>query len=149
MSKATSARVVLKGDPLQKEAPVQAAQTVIPGQLVERIGINVQPHSTANGSAEPLFARERDLFGKDKDEVIPAGDQCMFVAGRQGDEIQAFLLDGENVVEGDELVSAGTGALQSAPAPVAGTPSDRVVAYAIEAVNNTSGGDVRIEVEVA
>ncbi len=145
MSKATSARVVLKGDPLQKEAPVETGQTVIPGQLVERIGINVQPHSTADGTAEPLFARERDLFGKDKDEVIPAGDQCMYVAGRQGDEIQAFLADTENVVEGAALSSAGTGALQA----VGGAAADRVVAYAIEAVNNTSGGDVRIEVEVA
>ena len=150
MPKVRSARTVIKGDPIQKEAAVAAAQTVTPGQLLERIAAGtVQPHSTADGSNGKLFARERDVFGKDRTEVVAAADQAMFIAARSGDEIQALLADGQNVVIGAALVSDGAGALKAPATPVATTPSNTLVGFALEALNNTSGSPSDIIIEAA
>ncbi len=143
MTKTRSARTVIKGDPIQKEKPVAAGQTVTPGQLLERIAADtVQPHSTVGGRNGRLFARERDVFGKDRTEVVAAADQAMFVAARIGDEIQALLADGENVVIGELLQSDGAGALESQAALGFG------VGVALEALNNTSGSPSDIVIEV-
>jgi hypothetical protein len=63
-----------------------------------------------------------------------------------GAEINAWLNYGENVAKGAALVSAGDGTLAAV-----GTGEDAaIIAYAMEAVDNSSGGvDVRIEVEAA
>ena len=146
MTKIRSARTVIKGDPIQKEAAVETGQTVQAGQLIERIAAGtVQPHSTANGTQAKLFARERDVFGKDRSEVVAADEQAMFICARSGDEIQALLADGENVVIGAVLSSDGAGALQA----VAGTAPNRVVGFALEALNNTSGTPSDIIIEAA
>ncbi len=150
MTKARSARTVIKGEPIQDEAAVAVGQTVRGGQLLERIAAGtVQPHSTADGTAQKMFARERDVFGKDRAEIVPAGDQSMFVIARSGDQIQARLATANTTVIGDALASAGTGALKLPAAPVAGTAPNIIVGFALEAITNVSGSDVDIIIEAA
>lgn len=140
--------VILKtreGGPLRKEGVTDEAVT--PGHLIERGGGNdVQKHSSANGNALPMFALENDLVGDDIDDDYDSGDTVQYGVFTTGEEVNALLAYGENVAAGAALTSAGDGTLHAA----AGSDPDRIVGYAAEAVNNTTGGAaVRIAVEVA
>lgn len=150
MSKAASDRILVKGEAIQSEAKVGVAGTLTPGELVEFDGsAELQVHSTADGTAQKRFVRERDLFGKDKLEAIPVGDNALTIVPVPGSTVQAFLADGENVAVGDSLVSDGLGSLKAPATPVATTPANIVVAFAAAALNNTSGSPARLNVEVA
>ncbi len=150
MTKLVSDRVLVKGTAIQSEAKVGAAGTITPGELVEFDGSeDLQAHSTADGAAQAAFARERDLFGKDKDEAIPVGDNVLRIVPIKGAVVQAFLADTENVAKGDALVSDGLGSLKAPAAPAAGTAANIVVAFADAALNNTTGSRARLNVEVA
>lgn len=143
-----SKSIILKtreGGPLRKELVTDEAIT--PGHLVERGGAQeCQKHSTANGSALPMFALENDLVGDDLDDAYASGETVQLGVFAPGEEVQAWLAYGETISEGDPLTSAGDGTLHAA----AGTAPDRVVAYAAEDKTNTTGGAaVRIDVEVA
>lgn len=133
------------GSPRRDEGVTDEA--VSPGDLLEYGGSNdVQKHSSANGSAQKMFALENDLVGDDIDDDYASGETVQIGHFVPGDRIQAWLAYGENVAKGAALTSAGDGTLHAA----AGSDPDRVVAYAAEAKNNTTGGAaVRIDVEVA
>lgn len=140
--------VILKsreGGPLRKEGVTDEAIT--PGHLIERGGANdVQKHSSANGNALPAFALENDLVGDDIDDDYASGETVQYAVFAPGEEVNALLAYGENVSEGAALTSAGDGTLHAA----AGSDPDRIVGYAAEDKNNTTGGSaVRIAVEVA
>ncbi len=150
MSKAASDRILVKGEAIQAEAKVGVAGTLTPGELVEFDGLAaLQVHSTADGTAQKRFVRERDLFGKDKLEAIPVGDNALIIVPIPGSIVQAFLADGENVAKGASLVSDGLGSLKAPATPVATTPAGIVVGFAAAALNNTSGSPARLNVEVA
>lgn len=150
MTKLVSDRVLVKGTAVQSEAKVGAAGTITPGELVEFDGsADLQAHSTADGAAQAAWARERDLFGKDKDEAIPVGDNVLRIVPIKGAVVQAFLADTENVAKGDPLVSDGLGSLKAPATPIAATPANIVVAFADAALNNTTGSRARLNVEVA
>lgn len=156
-------KIILRGDPIRKEAPVGAS--VIPGMLVafDPVLEELIPHGVAGGNAAPAFAVEQDFLGKTIDDpyvVGPGGhDRAQYVISRQGDEIYAFLAPGENVAKGAFLESDGLGALQEhTPLAADGAgalPANQVVyvrpivARAIEAVDNALGiVPVRIRAEV-
>lgn len=134
-----------EGGPLRKEGVTDEA--VSPGHLIEKGGgQDVQKHSSANGNALPRFALENDLVGDDIDDDYASGETVQYAVFTTGEEVQAWLAYGENVSEGAALTSAGDGTLHAA----AGSDPDRIVGYAAEDKNNTSGGSaVRIIVEVA
>lgn len=150
-------KIVLKGDPIQKEGTATAV-AITPGELLEWSGGLLQAHATAGGNAQPMFAVENDQIGDGIDDDYAASAEVKYVVARPGDEVYAILEDGHNVAKGDPLESAGDGTLQpwntegQATDP-ATTPvnTDSVVAYAAEAVDTTGTptATARIKVEAA
>ena len=144
MSAFIGKNILIKGDPIRKEA--QAAGAIIPGHLIESDGAGkFQVHGTAQGAARKLFAQETDFIGNENsvaqiDVAYALDDTVQANAHRLGDEVFAILADGETIVEGDELESNGDGTL------IKLTTGERV-AWALEAVT-TSGSTDRIIVEI-
>jgi len=145
-------RIVLKGDPIRKEAVVGIAVT--PGYLVEFDAVNaLQPPSEPAGNARKAFAVVADLVGGDVDDAYAVDDTGFYVIGRSGDEIYAWLPAGAAaIVAGNALESNGDGTLclSAVAEATVNTERDGIVAYAMEAVDNSGGAaPVRIRVEVA
>lgn len=133
---------------------------VTPGMLLEVVGeteggkyLEVQPHSEVAGPALTRFAEVRAhpprgdqtrTLRKEQDYDEP-GEMVEVIRFRDGDTSDNLLLaDGEDVSAGDPLVSDGEGALQAAAAD--GSEDAAIICEAEEAVNNTTGEAVRIEV---
>ena len=136
--------IVIKGDPLLKEA--NAAEAITPGHLVrfDDAG-DIEKHDTSEGRAAKMFAVERASAGQDIGTDYKEGDLARYGVGRSGDEFYALLADGEDVSKGDALASAGGGNLKASPAE----PNDGViVAYALEDKAATGAAE-RIRVEAA
>jgi len=133
----------------------EAAAAITPGMLIELTSAGkVQKHSSAGQFAEKMFALENELEGGGIDDAYAAADQVQcWIAGR-GDQVYAFLADGENVAIGDILESHGDGYLQKADAESAGSATypDSVIGIALEAVDmsGSSGEDPsgRIKIRV-
>lgn len=129
---------------------IAAGEVITPGALVARSAGTYLNHATAGAAAQPAFALEQDEInaGQRADPPVPAvdfpyasGDLIKVGNGRPGASFWALLASGQNISDGDDLFSAGTGELT-------GTGTD-AVARAIEAVDNTAGpGAARIRVEV-
>lgn len=153
MTTPTPKKVILKGDPIYKELPLEALDIygdggITPGMLIERTGTGtVQPHSTATGLAAPImFAVEDALFeGRDIDSVYDQdGEVVRYAVCRPGDEVYALLAAGNDTVDKDALLASnGDGTLR--------VSSTNPVARTLEDVDNdpgTGGAAVRIKVEV-
>jgi len=152
--------IVLKGDPLQKEKV--AAGTITPGDLIERTSAGkVQRHSTKGGDAFPImFAIEDSLQGNEIGDNYSTGDQVQFVCPRPGDEIYAYLAQGENVSIGDPLESDGDGKLRKHTTKTVAASSAQelsetiysqpVVGIALEALDlsTSADSDTRIKIEI-
>lgn len=162
MSRDHPDKVHVKGKAHVERIDSQAGADLEPGQLVEKSDVleaGTQnytpvyvPHGTDGGRADPVFVRKRGEMGETYDDVIPSGEyvQCLFAAPSNG--IYAHLAAGETVTAGDDLVSAGNGALRARDTD--GTAPDDaggvVVATADEDVDNSGGTDaVGIYIEVA
>lgn len=154
----TDRTIVLKGDPLRYEGVANAAIT--PGHLIEEMSTGkLRKHATAGGNAAKLFAIENALEGQEVGDDYSAADQVQYVAARPGDEIQAWLADGENVSIGDPLESNGDGTLRKhtprvESSALAGQTEylNVIVGFAREALNlaaTTSLTDTRIRIRVA
>jgi len=149
--------ITLKGKKISLRKEADAAAAITPGQLLEEdTNGEVQPHSTAGGSAQPAFAIENGMIGDDIDVDYSVGDNVHYRVFNKGAEVYAFLANGENVSIGDLLESDGAGALQAYTAQAVdegGTGTytiydNAIVVKAKEALNNTSGSPSRIKVEV-
>lgn len=161
MTKTAPSRIIIKGDPFYEEYPLKASVDIMPGMLIEYDGADVKPHATAGGNASPLFAVENALIGDGIDVAYTEdGEAVLFAKCRPGDRVYALLKTGNNVAINDFLGSGGAGNLQkhtnasqavneggSATYTIAQVP-EGIVARALEAVNNSSGVDARILVEV-
>lgn len=147
--------VLLKGDPIRKEAIAGGAIT--PGHLVDfdNNGALVV-HATAGGDAAPRFAIEEEFIGDGIDTAYAAGDQVQYVIARPGDEIYAILAAGQQITIGMALESAGNGTLRAHTQPVVdvGAAQDysiatnAIVGYALENVT-TVAAVARIKIEAA
>ena len=128
-----------------------ALEAFSPGHLVE-LDSNDEfgKHATAGGNVAPiLFALEDDLQGDDIDDEFSDGDKARAWQPLPGDQVYAFLADGQNVSKNDLLESNGAGALTAYVAD-SGTVTvypNQIVAKADEALNPTSG-DARILVTI-
>lgn len=137
----------------EREGILDSASTPItPGMLLEKVTDfsarpKLKPHATAAGAASTLIpvmvAIEFPIrMGADIDTAYAvAGEAVPYVIPLPGDHLYMFLETGNNVAAGALLESNGAGALQAAS--TGATPF-----RALEAVNNTSGSNVRIRVEV-
>lgn len=132
--------IELYGYGCQHEAT--ALGTITPGMLVERASGGVQAHSTAGGPANTQFANEYALTGRTIDDDYSTDDQVIFNSYGPGAGIYALLATANDITEGDFLASNGDGALKAVAA------DEVAVAQALEDLNNTSGSNSRIRVEV-
>jgi hypothetical protein len=141
-SSTTPKTVLLKGNPIRKEAA--AGGTITPGHLVARANTGkFVVQASADIDVAKAFALEADLIGKGIDDNYAADDQVQVAYCRPGDEIYALLpANAAAVVIGDFLQSNGNGALKKLASGVA-------IAVALEAVDNSGGATpARIKVEV-
>lgn len=147
--------IALKGEFERKEG--EASEAITPGELVEFGGSNdIQRHSTAGDNARKAFALENDLIGDDISTDYDSGDTVQYGVFNQGAEVNALLPTGTasavSISKGQALESAGDGTLQAYGTATESTPVnvDKLVGYALEAVDNSSGSsEARIEIEVA
>jgi hypothetical protein len=139
----------LKGEGQVKEAAAGGAIT--PGHLITRNTSNqFVVHAGAEANAYAMFALEKDFVGKDLSSAYVATERVQAVVPLPGAEIYALLpASALAVVIGDELVSNGDGTLKKVTTAAVTTLNlRRVVARALEAVDNSAGGTpVRIKVE--
>ena len=143
MSSATNPKTIVLSPEDGVEREAEASGDITPGQLVERVsGGKVRRHDDAGEAAQLAFAVEFRETGRGIDDDYVDGDQVKYQVLPEGVEVYAFLQEGENVTEGDELASNGNGNLKAAAA------GDNIVAIAAEDVN-ASSGDTRVTVETA
>ena len=150
-------KILLKGDPIAKEA--EASGSITPGMLLDRNGSKIQAHGSTGGNAEALFADMEDYVGEGIDTDYADADKVKFLFCRPGDEINALLTCGATAYSiGDYLESDGNGYLKSYSAPefsggdISGSNqtiySKAPVVQAIEATTGSTGSHDRIKVEV-
>lgn len=143
--------IFMKGKGQIKEG--NAGGAITPGHLLNRNTTANQyvVHATAEGNAYPVFALEKDFVGKDITSAYVSGERVQALHALPGDEVYALLPAAAlAVVIGDELVSNGDGTLKKVTAAAVAVGNvRRVVARALQAVDNSAGGAVaRIKVEV-
>jgi len=114
------------------------AVAIKPGFLLEMASATtIQAHSSAAGNALPMFAIEDQFQGKaiTADYAVSVKIQCWIP--RRGDQVYAYLADGENASAGDFLESNGAGSLQVHAADASNVPviGDAIIGVALEAVN--------------
>lgn len=121
-----------------------AAAAITPGHLIELISDGtVRNHATASGNALPMFALEDELQGKGIDDDYAAADrvQC-WIPGR-GDIVNALLKDGQSVVAGDFVESAGDGTLQKWVVDSTGDYAPaQIIGVVVTAVDMSGSSDV-------
>lgn len=131
------------GNVLQSEEGA-AASAITPGMLVVRNSSgNWIPHGTAAEAAGVPrdFAMERDEMGKDMDTAYAVGDRVKVAHLCAGERVNALIANGVNVAIGAKLESAGNGTLRA-------VTTGQVLGIALEAVNNTSGANARLRVQI-
>jgi len=149
--------ILLKADELYNpnlSESYQANAGITPGHFVELLSTGkVRKHATAGGAITPLIAKEN--IGGGAITLDYSTDDLVQVAWlREGDEVYALLLDGENVAIGDKLESGAGGTLRKVVADTsAGTVKvGSIIATALEAVNmsGSAGADPsgRIRVKI-
>lgn len=147
---ATPKTILLKGDGLYREKTAGGAIT--PGHLIMPNSSDQVVVNTGNvTNVYPLFAVEDESQGKTISDAYASGDLVTFIRPNPGSEIYALVpAAAAAIVIGDLLVSNGDGTLKKDTAPaVAANNVDRVIARALEAVNNSGGGTpARIKVEI-
>lgn len=141
------------------EEYVATAYTITPGHLVqlENTG-KIQKHgNAAQNVLPPMFACEDELQGKSIDDAYVASSRVQVWIPYRGDQVYALLADGQNVVIGDALESAGDGTLQKHVADVDASNDSTtiygnvIVGVALEAVDltasaNTTAGRIMIRI---
>ena len=133
------------------ESPCQAAVTIVPGMLLDWGTTNtVKPHATAGGNAVGRKVAVENPWsdhgsGQAIDHAYAAGESVGYIDAAAGDVLYMFLETAANVAKGAPLQSNGAGALE---AHVAGAV-EGIIGYAYEALNNATGSNARIRVEIA
>jgi hypothetical protein len=134
--------VKLLGEPIQDEDD-KAAAAITPGMLVNWNGSgDLVPHATAAATVvASTFAMEREEMANDIDTAYAIGDTVKVGFFGPGCRVNALVANAVNVAKGATLESAGNGTLR---AVTTGKP----VARALEAINNTSGANARLRVQI-
>lgn len=147
-------KILLKGDPLQKEAAVYTGATITPGMLLQYVTNEntIRPHQTASGNAAAMVAIENALEGDEILDDYSAGEMCQYVHLRPGDEFLALLAGSSSTSLGTFLVSNGDGywkayATETEATSGLGTEESKrsVLAMALEAKSGSSSGDTHVK----
>lgn len=132
----------------------KAAGEITPGMLIELTSAGtVQANSGAGLACQKMFATEDELQGRTIDDNFAATEPVQCWVANPGDEVLAWLADGEDVAIGDKLVSDGAGKLKAITADSsAAVIEETPIAEALEAVDmsGSSGADPsgRIKVRI-
>ena len=123
--------------PYQYEEYV-STEDLLPGHLVELDSSGtIGKHATEWGRNERMFVEESALVGQNDTTTIDSGETTPVILPGLGSQVRALLADGEVVVIGDWLGSAGDGTLQKFDEDSAGT-DDFAVGVAMEAKDLTA-----------
>ncbi len=99
--------IIVKGNPVRGER--EAASAITPGHLVEFIAANtIQKQAGDSTRFMPIFALENSLIGDEIGTDYEAAARVQYGIFNSGDEVYAWLSDGEAVVIGDELMAGTT-----------------------------------------
>lgn len=140
-------KIVLIGEGRYVEA--KAASVVTPGHLIQQLSSGtIQKHSTAGGYAETYFAQEDPLQGHTIDAEYASNATVMGYIANRGDEVNAFIKAGQNIVIGDLLISGGDGTLIKNGTQASGVAVKQIVGVAQEAVNLTASAAVATRISV-
>ena len=144
----------INGEPVVNEALAAASTAIKPGHLVEELAAGtVQEHSGAGLNAQKLIALTDLPTGGTIDDVYTVAATVRygaFHAGQKG--FLRLAASAAAVVIGKALESDGDGTVRILTTDTAtdDTQRDSIVAYAVEAVDNSGGGsEVFIEVRFA
>ena len=133
----TARRIHSKGPYTYEEYKALAAN-VYPGHL---ISVNADgyiiPHGLIGGKGEAMFAMEDALQGKNVETVYAAAALAGCILPSQGCEVYARIQDGQDIDEGDPLMSGGDGTLIIL-ADYSGADADEIIAYAAEDIDATA-----------
>lgn len=148
-----SLRTSFTGTPILSERLAGAAG-ILPGHLVEESGTaDVIVHGTAAVNAQRLFAQANIGNGGTIDQAYADNETVSYGAYHSGQEVNALVAASATAIAlGAALESDGDGTLRTATADAATdtVQRDSIVAYALEAVDNSGGGTVvRIKVRIA
>jgi len=138
---------------IHSERLAASGSAIVPGMLVEETGGEVQEHSTAADGGQKLFALPDLTNGGTIDTAYAVGGLVRYGAANAGQEAYALVAAAATAVtDGAPLESAGDGTLRvvTSDAATDDTQRNAIIAYAIEAVDNSGGGTTaRIKVRVA
>lgn len=151
----TPKKIVLKS-PYSRYDEAIGSGVITPGHLLARtsaarndLGLDtVVKHATLGGAAERMFAIEDALQGNTIDDDYASGDVVRLHHALPGDEIYAFLSDGEDVAAGDNLESNGDGTLKKATGTNLETGHIAVAMEDVDLTTGTATADGRIRVRI-
>lgn len=118
-----------------------AKEAITPGHLVQlHSNGKVQKHADEDGNAVVMFAFEDELQGKTIDDAYVTDNPVQVWVPYRGDQVNALLNHGENVVAGTFLVSAGNGCLKAIedPTSMGNVETMQIVGMALEPMNATA-----------
>ena len=137
--------IQLKGNGIRNEALANTSG-ILPGHLIELMSTGkIRVHATAGGSApERAFAVEDELQGGEIDTAYSSGAIVQYNIFNRGDEVYAWLLNGESVVIGDKLESAGNGELRKVVADTSArtVAVQSIIGIALQAVDMSGSAGV-------
>jgi hypothetical protein len=129
------------------------AVAITPGHLLELTSAGLaQKHHTAGGAVLPaMFAVEDELQGGGIDNAFDVSSKLQCWIPTRGDQVYAFLKDGENAIIGEALVSAGDGTLKCLATDSASVLAESIIAVALENVDltasaNTAAGRIIVRI---
>lgn len=144
----------------EREGILDSASTPVkPGMLLEKVTLfterpKLKPQATAAAAAgavsispvmvaieSPIRQASVNVGSTIDTAYDVAGEAVPYVIPLRGDHLYMYLKTGNNVAAGALLEAAGAGNLQAVSTGAA-------LFRALEAINNASGSDVRIRVEV-
>lgn len=147
----TTRIIVLKGNPIVKEARAAAAG-ILPGHrlaltlLGTVLEVGVGAAGSENDPGRKAFAVEADVVGKMASNVYADNDQVKYVVAGAGDEVQVRAVTGLTWVTGAPLYAAAAGRVTDVP--LATTITAMPIGYALSNVT-TSTADQLVPMEVA
>ena len=131
------------------------AVAIKPGYLLELASATtVQAHATAGGNVLPMFAIEDAMQGGAITKDYAVSTRIQVWVPRRGDQVYAYLADGETATAGDFLESAGAGALavHASDDSAAANVTAQIVGVALEAVDLSGSANLtalgRIKVRI-
>jgi len=132
-----------------------AGVAITPGMLLTLAADgDVDLNATAGLACEKLFAMEDELLGRTIDTDYAIGDPVQCWTALPGEEVLAWLANGEDVSIGAKLVSNGDGQLKAMTADDSSTivTEETPIAIALEAIDMSGSSGVdptgRIKVRI-